>query len=169
MDDRKIKIAQAAIRVVSRYGLRKVTMSDLATESGVSRQTLYNIYSNKDEVVRDAISYATNKGINELRQAWEKDQTLDQKFCSFCRFGPLAWFDMIQSSPDAADLLVGLQSAGGQELAEGSQKWTRELETLLSEYDVKLTETTLTPRALAEFIYTSSAAAKSSAKNRQHT
>ena len=112
MDMKNNTIAEAAIRVISRYGLRKTTMRDLAEEAGVSRQTLYNTYSNKDEVVRAAIRFSTDCGIEAVNAGWANDQTLGQKLDRFFELGPVSWFDLIQSSPDAADLIDGLNAAG---------------------------------------------------------
>ena len=39
----------------SRYGVKRTSMVDLAQEAGVSRQTLYNVFRNKDDVLRALI------------------------------------------------------------------------------------------------------------------
>jgi AcrR family transcriptional regulator len=41
----------------SRYGIKSVTMDDLARELGVSKKTLYEHFSDKEEVVRKVIEY----------------------------------------------------------------------------------------------------------------
>ena len=52
MDEKQVAIAEAAIRVISRYGVKRTTMQDIADEAGVVRQTLYNYYKKKDDVLR---------------------------------------------------------------------------------------------------------------------
>jgi AcrR family transcriptional regulator len=55
-------ILDAADRLIGRYGLRKMTMEDVAQEAGVSRRTVYGYFENKqalamasiDRVVRSA-------------------------------------------------------------------------------------------------------------------
>lgn len=166
MDEKQIIIARAAIRVISRYGLRKTTMNDLAQEAGVSRQTLYNAYANKDEVIRDAIRFETGRTIAEVTAAWDTDQTLAAQLDSFFAHGPLAWFDLIQSSPDAADLLDGLNTAGHAELAEGMVRWTRALADLLRGQDIDFDAIGQSAEDLADFIYLASSSAKYSAQSR---
>lgn len=166
MDKKNTHIAEAAIRVISRYGLRKTTMGDLAKEAGVSRQTLYNTYSSKEEVIRDAIRFATDSGISALRSAWAKDETLGARLDSFFEIGPLYWFDLIQASPDAADLLDGLNAAGSNELADGSRCWTSAITGILRPYETALQKAGLDAADLADFIYSSGSSAKYTAQTR---
>lgn len=159
-------IAEAAIRVISRYGLRKTTMRDLAEEAGVSRQTLYNTYCNKDEVVRAAIRFSTDCGIEAVNAGWANDQTLGQKLDRFFELGPVSWFDLIQSSPDAADLIDGLNAAGSDELTQGATRWTQAIANILAHHKRELSRIGMTTSDLADFIYSSSSSAKYSAKSR---
>ncbi len=166
MDKKNNTISEAAIRIISRYGLRKTTMSDLAEEAGVSRQTLYNSYCNKDEVVRAAIRFSTDCGIEAVNAGWAKDQTLGQKLDRFFEIGPVSWFDLIQSSPDAADLIDGLNAAGSDELTQGACRWTQAIADILAHHDGDLSRIGMTTPDLADFIYSASSSAKYSAKSR---
>ena len=51
MEQREVKIVDAAFRVFSRYGVKRTTMNDIAEEAGLVRQTLYTVYKNKDSRV----------------------------------------------------------------------------------------------------------------------
>lgn len=166
MDVRNIKIAEAAVAVVTRYGLRKTTMADLASAAGVSRQTLYNAYQSKEEVVRDAIRHVTAKGIAEVQDIWAGTTDLSAQLDVFFTKGPLAWFDWIASAPDAADLVDGLYSAGGAEMAEGVEKWIEALTPLFTPYAEQLAALGQTPEMVARFVYMTAQSAKSSALTR---
>jgi AcrR family transcriptional regulator len=45
------RITQGAIRALARHGLRKLTMTDICDEAGVSRGTLYRYFKDKDQVL----------------------------------------------------------------------------------------------------------------------
>lgn len=45
------KIIDGAARAMARHGLRKLTMSDIGDEAGVSRGTLYRYFKSKEEVL----------------------------------------------------------------------------------------------------------------------
>ena len=159
-------IAQSAISVVSRYGIRKATMGDIAAAAGVSRQTLYNTYANKEQVIQAAIRYVTDTGIRDVHNAWDNSTTLSEQLDRFFEIGPLSWFELVQSSPDAADLIDGLNLAGGEELAKSSARWTQALENLFLPYKEKLTGKGVTAKGVAELVYSSSHSAKTSSGDR---
>jgi AcrR family transcriptional regulator len=48
-------IVNGAIRALSRHGVRRLSMSDICEESGVSRGTLYRYFKSKEEVL-DAVN-----------------------------------------------------------------------------------------------------------------
>ena len=50
MDPKEARIIQAAVRLFHRHGYRKVTMSDIAAESGMSRPSLYASFANKEAI-----------------------------------------------------------------------------------------------------------------------
>lgn len=159
-------IARSAISVVSRYGIRKATMGDVAAAAGVSRQTLYNTYANKDQVIQAAIRYVTDSGIRDVHKAWDNSPTLSEQLDRFFEIGPLSWFDLVQSSPDAADLIDGLNLAGGEELAKGAARWTDALESLFQPYADTLESKGVTARGVAELVYTASHSAKTGSGDR---
>lgn len=50
MDPKERRITGAAIRLFHRHGFRKVTMSDVAAEAGMSRPSLYASFPNKEAI-----------------------------------------------------------------------------------------------------------------------
>ncbi|MDE2759700.1 MAG: TetR/AcrR family transcriptional regulator [Paracoccaceae bacterium] len=55
MDDRNIKIVETAFRLFAHYGVTKTSMAEIASESGVARQTLYNSFENKEDLIFAAL------------------------------------------------------------------------------------------------------------------
>lgn len=51
MNQTEQALLDAAMRVFSRYGVKRSSMSDLCEEAGVSRQTFYNNFRNKDDIL----------------------------------------------------------------------------------------------------------------------
>ena len=49
----KDKILDAVARLIERYGLKKFTVDEVAAELGISKKTLYQYFSSKDEMIRD--------------------------------------------------------------------------------------------------------------------
>lgn len=51
MEDKKLEILERASAVFIRYGIKSVTMDDLARELGMSKKTIYKYFSDKNQLV----------------------------------------------------------------------------------------------------------------------
>lgn len=155
-----------AMRVFSRFGIRKTTMADIAEEAGVSRQTLYNAYPNKDEVLRAVVRFSTDQSIAQVSDAWSQTDDFEDRLEIFFQTGPLAWFDMLQSSPEAADFIEGADKVTSEEIRHMAARWTKLLEQLTLPYADLLAKRGMTAAELADFIFSTSKGAKNTAQDR---
>ena len=57
MDTKFLEILERAGTVFMRYGVRSVTMDDIASNSGVSKKTIYAHFSNKTDLVEAVTNY----------------------------------------------------------------------------------------------------------------
>lgn len=55
MPEHKDRIKEQARSLFTRYGIRSVSMDDIASSLGISKKTIYNSFSDKDELVMDII------------------------------------------------------------------------------------------------------------------
>lgn len=72
METMEIDIIAKAGEMFHRYGLRPVTMDDIAKELSVSKKTLYKYFANKEELVKhsiDTIFKSISTRMLELREA----------------------------------------------------------------------------------------------------
>ena len=159
-------IIECAISVISRYGYKKTTMADLADAAGVSRQTLYNKYPNKEQVLRAAIRFGTETGLAQVAELWASGASVAEKIDMFFQIGPLNWYDMIMASPDSADLIEGFNTHAVDEMAEGTKRWVEALTGVFAPFETKLAEQGISTDAFADFFYTTSANAKYNATSR---
>ncbi len=66
--DPKEKILEDASELFIRYGVRSVTMDDVARASAVSKKTLYQYFDNKDKLVSEVALVHLNKEREEFRE-----------------------------------------------------------------------------------------------------
>lgn len=67
--DNKQRIVQGSLKQFMQYGFRNVSMDDIARNLGMSKKTLYQYFTDKDELVKAALEY---------------DIEIDQKDCLIC-------------------------------------------------------------------------------------
>ena len=156
MDEKQQKIISCAIEVFSRYGVRRTTMGDIAENAGVSRQTLYASYANKEEVLRAAVTQLSNNTIAEIQSAWADSDTIGEKLDLYLQLAVIHYFDMLSHLPDSADLVSGFRAIGAEELAIAEQQKQDMLEQQFQPFEAELKNRGMSSRSLAELFQTSS-------------
>ena len=59
MDEKKLEILERASHVYMKYGIKSVTMDDLARELGISKKTIYKYFEDKNDLVSTIIELKT--------------------------------------------------------------------------------------------------------------
>ena len=78
-EDRKTEILQAFMKLVSRFGLDKTTMQDIAKEAGVSVGVIYKDYANKDDLIDAYANFVVEKIIAEYRNLIDKNKSPEEQ------------------------------------------------------------------------------------------
>ena len=168
MSERKKQIVTAAIQVFLRYGVKRTGMNDIAVEAGISRQTLYNAFSNKDAVLKAAIRHYWDQSIADISDALPETGDLGEKLDLIFQHVAIIPFEALQISPNAEDIVEGFNSAGKQEIDAGNARYRELIETVLKPYQSTVAELGLTLLALSEFVQKSAVAAKNDARQTSH-
>ena len=162
------EILDAAVRMFSRYGVKRTSIADLAQEAGVSRQTLYNSYKNKDDVLRALIRSYTDTAMIEIQDGLTNTDALGGQLDVVFDKMALAGFDFVQATPNAQDIIDGFNAAGKAEIDASAERFRAVIESLLIPHRAALANSGLTPADLSDFLQRSAKAASSAAQDRDH-
>ena len=168
MNEREQEIVKAAIGIFTRYGVKKTTMGDIASEIGISRQTLYASYANKEEILAAAVKHSLEEILQNMRQSWASLDTVSEKLDSYFEIAIFPYFDLLRSAPDFDDLMNGFNTAGKVEKERGSIEKKKLFQSLFSPYQHKLDATNTTPEDLADLLCSSSENFLYTANDRTH-
>ena len=152
MDKREERIVDAAIGVFSRYGVQRTTMNDIAAEAGLVRQTLYNVFANKEEILRAAIRLHSQRALAAIKQDCDTTPDLGDRLDIAFRHLIAEPFRIIQESPHADEILTGFRAAALQELKVADQHYRDMLKAVLEPYVENLGTAGITLDALADLI-----------------
>ena len=158
---RNAEIAMAALATVGKYGLQKTTMSDIAQAAGISRQSLYNVYPNKEELLRAAVKYFMHADLQMVKDAWKDLEGAEAKLDAYFSMGPLRWYDQLKDMPNVNELLEGMNAIVEPSLKDGHLNWIELLAGLLSEQI-----DTEQAQVVADLVFFSAKNAKYSASSR---
>lgn len=168
MKNRNDKIIEAAIRVFTRYGVKRTTMNDIAAEAGIVRQTLYNAFSNKDEILCATIEWYTAQLLAAYQAEATSAETLSERLDVFFRHMAIAPFELLSQSPDAGDMVHGFNEAGKEEIKRAEEAKRRALEHMLTPYEQSIAASGQSPYTLSDFVQTSLSAIKVEARDSAH-
>lgn len=66
--DVKKRILEHSLQLFIQYGIRSVSMDDLASDVGISKKTIYQYYKDKNQLVEDAVAAILNKNFCECEE-----------------------------------------------------------------------------------------------------
>jgi AcrR family transcriptional regulator len=66
--EQKERIIESASTLFFRNGIKSITMSDIANETGISKRTLYEIFSNKEDLLEACLDFHRAKTENEIER-----------------------------------------------------------------------------------------------------
>jgi TetR/AcrR family transcriptional regulator, cholesterol catabolism regulator len=110
----KERILQKANDLFRRYGFKSITMDEIATQLGASKKTIYQYFSDKDElveaVVKQTIDYAQqtceNNRVNSKDAVHELIQAMDFVQQIFSGMNPAMMYDLERFHPHSYKLFL---------------------------------------------------------------
>ena len=76
----KERIIKGAEELFFRYGIKSITMDDIAKHLGMSKKTIYNYFSEKDEVVNMLMDAGIEQDKKQFRDIADKAQNVVDEF-----------------------------------------------------------------------------------------
>ena len=109
--EQRERILQKAHDLYLRYGIRSVTMDEIAGQCGVSKKTIYQFFEDKDALVDSVVGMVINKTENECkRDNLKSDNSIHEIFLSldmvqelFVTMNPNILTDLQKHHPKAFD------------------------------------------------------------------
>ncbi len=110
----KDRILEKTEALMFRYGMKSVTMDDIAREVGISKKTIYQHYEDKDAIVLAMVSahFEEERCVAVKQQVEAKDPIQEVVWASemmrqqLSEMNPTALYDMKKYYPKAWDLLA---------------------------------------------------------------
>jgi AcrR family transcriptional regulator len=115
-------LLESAVGVFARFGYRKTSMDDVARAAGVSRQGLYLLFANKEELFRRALEHSLSTQLASAISSLSRlDDGLETRLISACKEWSGRFVGALGS--DAADLMCASTSLAGATLTDYERKF----------------------------------------------
>ena len=159
------KVLTAARDVFMRYGFKRTTMSDLADAAQMSRPALYLLFSSKEEIFRSLMTQIFNELLDEVREGLSKHERAAEKLTFAFEVWCVRQFEMMQTSPDAKDLLESGYEFAARITVQAFSDFEHILTDVLRPVVSAQTEEMLSAEQLAHILTTASQRFKESASS----
>lgn len=143
-------------------------MADLCQEAGVSRQTLYNRYRNKDDILRGLIARYTETAIEELALTLQEAPDLAGKLDLIFDRMVVDGYDMVQAMPNAQDFIDGVNAVSQEALEESAARFRAVFAEVLAPYEAAFARAGTSSADLSDFMQRTAKAASMYARDRAH-
>ena len=154
---------EAVKELLTRHGIRRTSMNDIAEAAGVSRQTLYSRFESKEGILRAVIFYSTDQTIGSVKDEWRSCESVADKLDVFFRHAIIATYELMETMPDAADLFAAKHPMVSEAIQDCEKKYTQLVRSMLLPCADILKERGETPASVASLITTTGYAMKHNA------
>ena len=114
-ESRQEALLDAAIGVFARYGFRKTSMDEVARAAGVSRQGLYLLFNDKEELFRKSLTHKLNCQLKAVTECLSASAIpIESRLVAAC--DEWAGRHVGMFSTDAADLMCASTALAGNTL-----------------------------------------------------
>jgi AcrR family transcriptional regulator len=80
------KLRTSGEELFTKYGLKKVTVDDIAERVGIGKGTFYHFYSNKEHLFMDIFNHAQEEIYEGIEEFFQRDGTGQEKALSLIRY-----------------------------------------------------------------------------------
>lgn len=124
--DSKDRILSAAYELFSRYGIKSVTMDDIAKHLSISKKTIYQSFRDKDEVVHTLLERHLKLDVEEFKHIAESAPNVVEEVFGhmkklhrmFANVNPNMFYDLRKHHPRTWELVTKFRNEMGVSTVE---------------------------------------------------
>jgi len=148
------RILSGAFTLFGRYGFRRTSMEDIASEAGLSRTALYLQFRNKEDIFRDLAAGLHEQALSGAEAALAGDDPLTDRLRAAVEAKTLKMIEIIQASPHGSELMDEKNRLCGDLATDSEQRFQEMLTEALARADeareINLAASGLSPSDAAE-------------------
>lgn len=126
----KDRILKGAEELFFKYGIKSITMDDIAKHLGISKKTIYQFYSDKNEVVETLMTQRMNANECELQQITKKSSNVIEEVFAmmkylgimFSEMNPNLFYDLQKYHPNSWKIFKKFKEECIERMVEDSVK-----------------------------------------------
>ena len=168
MTKKELNIVETAFGLFAHYGVKKTTMSEIASAANVARQTVYNAFENKEELVYSALKHYAEKTMANVEEGCadlpDPEARLDVLFTHMVDVP----FEAMQRLPHLDEILEVGESLPSEKKQEIAGYYKEGIRLALLPFEARLQENGIHLPQLQDFMKAAFTKIKGDADNAEH-
>ena len=152
MTEREAKIIEVAVQLFSQYRMKRTSMIDIDVEAGLARQTLYNSFSDKDEVILCCIRALMTQKLSAIKSGAAHCDNAGDVLDIILETLSLKPYRILAQSRHADEIMDSYSRFPVAEKTENNRQLIVAIEQVLQPYHRSIKGNDLTLSEIAEFI-----------------
>ncbi len=141
-------------------------MHDIANEVGVTRQTIYKNFPNKEAIMCAVTQWHAKKTLQQTLEESSKLPSVEDKLKCFIKHFFIEPFDILISSPDAREMAEGFNAVTWKEIEAADRLRSAAVEALLAPYSKRIGASGMTLPQFANYFVRTGKATKYRSKDK---
>jgi AcrR family transcriptional regulator len=121
------RILQSAFTLFGRYGFRRTSIEDIASEATLSRTAVYLQFRNKEEIFRELARGLHERALSGAQEALAGHEPLAEKLRRAVEAKTLAMLEIIETSPHGSELIDEKNRLCGDLATDSERRFTQML------------------------------------------
>ncbi len=131
--EKRAAILDAALRLFGRYGYKRTSIDDIASEAQIAKGTVYLSFKSKEEIFRALCEDIARRLEDQAQQARDSDAPLADRILAILEAKFTFAFEIVRSSPHAAELMDSKNRLSGGVFERCSRRHQRILREVIEE------------------------------------
>jgi len=168
MTEKEVKLVEAAFKLFAHYGVKKTTMSEIASAAGVARQTLYNAFESKEDLVYSALKHYAGKTKSDVEQDCAALSDAAERLDILFKHLALIPFEAMQTLPHLDEILEVGESLPVDKKHEIAGLYQGAIGAVLHPFEAELQANQISLPELQEFMKGCFTKIKGDARDAEH-
>ncbi|MEL6200830.1 MAG: TetR/AcrR family transcriptional regulator [Pseudomonadota bacterium] len=150
MRDRDVKIIEAAFGLFAHYGVSKTSMNEVAAAAGIARQTVYNAFKGKEDLIFAAFLHYADQARASVERECATALDLSERLDILYRHLVDKPYEAMQTLPHLEEILEIESQLSAERRAEIKELYQSTIRTALAPFERQFVEKGVSLATLSE-------------------
>ena len=168
MNEKHVHIVETASRLFAHYGVGKTSMAEIASAAGMARQTVYNAFENKEDLIFAALLHYAGKFRADIERDCAGSPELDRRLDVLYQHLAVIPFEAMQKLPHLDEILLIGESLSSERKTQIRDIYINAIQHVFLPFENQLLDQGMVPTQLYDLMKSILTQIKRDANDTEH-